>query len=130
MKHFFHVHSYAGNPIACAAALASLEIFERERTLDHVTLVVEAATPHLKRLESHPCVREVRRAGLMIGIDLDEATIGRSDASTPAWRVANSLYERGHFTRPIETTIQLGPPLPLTVDEIARFCSDVYDVLS
>ncbi len=64
MKQFFHGHSYAGNPIACAAAIANLDLFEAERTLDHVAVVAQALLPSIHALASHPLVREVRQAGL------------------------------------------------------------------
>lgn len=120
-RQFFHGHSYAGNPIACAAALASLGLFESERTLDHVARLDAGLDAILAPLQSHRLVLEVRRTGLMIGIELDVARIEAGDAPTPAWRVANELYERGHFTRPIGATIQLVPPLVATQGELEAF---------
>ncbi|MFZ1018518.1 MAG: aminotransferase class III-fold pyridoxal phosphate-dependent enzyme, partial [Candidatus Cybelea sp.] len=67
---FFHGHSYAGNPIACAAALASLDLFEDERTLARAAGIGRAAATRLEALGSHAEVREVRQAGTMIGIEL------------------------------------------------------------
>ena len=118
-KHFFHGHSYAGNPIACAAALANLEIFERERTLDRVTLLSDALRPHLARLAADPDVRDVRGAGLMIGIEIE----GDAQAA------AANLYERGYFTRPIGQTVQLVPPFCSTVGELAGFVNCLQERL-
>jgi adenosylmethionine-8-amino-7-oxononanoate transaminase len=120
-KQFFHGHSYAGNPIACAAALANLQLFETEKTLDHVQLVVQKAQRALAQLAEHDAVRDVRGAGLMIGIELT--------AAGQAWTVANDLYERGHFTRPIGEVIQLVPPLSSTVEEVRRFVSELREAL-
>ena len=111
LKHFFHGHSYAGNPIACAAALANLDLFERERTLERVQLLADALRPHLERLSLHPGVRDVRGAGLMIGIEIE------GDAQ-PA---AAAMYEHGYFTRPIGQTLQLVPPFCSTVEELVGF---------
>lgn len=130
MKHFFHGHSYAGNPIACAAALANLEVFEKETALAHVTDLSAGLQANLAQLRALPLVRETREAGLMIGIDLEEHYLEARDAATPAWRVANELYERGHFTRPIGSVIQLVPPLSSTQDELHRFLGDLFDVLA
>lgn len=121
LKQFFHGHSYAGNPIACAAALASLDLFEVERTLEHVRLVAEAIAPALRALACHPFVREVRQAGLMIGIELNADSGGSSDRISTAWRIANELYDAGYFTRPIGDAIQLVPPLSSTVAELREF---------
>jgi|SRR5579884_705919 len=130
MKHFFHGHSYAGNPIACAAALANLDVFESERTLERAALVIDAVTPALQALAQRAPVREVRAAGLMIGIELAAESIDSGASITPAWRIASELYERGHFTRPIGDVIQLVPPLSCTVEEIRRFTVDLNDLLA
>ncbi len=118
---FFHGHSYAGNPIACAAAIASLKIFESDRTLGHVADLCGSLDALLEPLRAHPLVREVRRAGLMIGVEL---------AGDSAWAVANDLYERGHFTRPIGNVIQLVPPLTSTREELGHFVEDLLAALA
>jgi adenosylmethionine-8-amino-7-oxononanoate aminotransferase len=110
-KQFFHGHSYAGNPIACAAALASLELFERESTLENVARLSTTARVRLEALGAR--VADVRAAGLMIGIELATVADGR--------RVASELYRRGHFTRPIGATVQLVPPLSSRTEEIEDF---------
>ncbi|HTC29373.1 MAG TPA: aminotransferase class III-fold pyridoxal phosphate-dependent enzyme [Candidatus Acidoferrum sp.] len=102
-KQFFHGHSYAGNPIACAAALASLELFALEGTFERAGSIERIAAERLETLRDHPDVRETRQAGTMIGIELHEAQ--------RAWPMADVLYELGHFTRPIGATVQLVPPL-------------------
>ncbi len=117
-KQFFHGHSYAGNPIACAAALASLDLFEREGTLDRANAIARVAGDRIVALRTSPNVREVRQAGTMIGIEL-------ADASR-AWPVANALYDLGYFTRPIGPVVQLVPPLSSTDSEIQGF----FDALS
>jgi adenosylmethionine-8-amino-7-oxononanoate aminotransferase len=128
-RHFLHGHSYAGNPIACAAALASLELFQRERTLEHAALVRDAVSGELQGLARHPAVREVRAAGSMIGIEIEAAAVDAHDAPTPAWRIAGDLYERGHFTRPIGEVIQLVPPLSSTAEELRSFLESLHDAL-
>ena len=121
LVHFFHGHSYAGNPIACAAALASLELFEREGTLAQAAVLAHATERRLDALRGHPLVREVRQAGTMTGIELRSEAIRRDDAATAGWRVANGLYERGQFTRPIGDVVQLVPPLSSTPAQIDAF---------
>ncbi len=109
-RHFFHGHSYAGNPIACAAALASLDLFESEHTLEHATLLAETAARRLDEIAALPQVRETRQAGLMIGVE-----------TASARRVGANLYERGHFTRPIGEVVQFVPPLSSQANEIDAF---------
>lgn len=120
LKQLFHGHSYAGNPIACAAALANLDVFESERTLERAALLAYELQPSLERIARSPQVGEVRAAGLMIGIEID----------APAWEIANGLYERGHFTRPIGQVIQLVPPLSSTLEELQRFLTDLDELLA
>ncbi|HKU66926.1 MAG TPA: aminotransferase class III-fold pyridoxal phosphate-dependent enzyme [Candidatus Baltobacteraceae bacterium] len=129
-KQFFHGHSYAGNPIACAAALANLDLFEKETTLARVTDLAAAIQPQLARLRALGSVRETREAGLMIGVEIDEQRVHRGDAVTPAWRIAGELYERGHFTRPIGDVIQLVPPLSSTQHEVRTFLGDLIELLA
>lgn len=120
-KHFFHGHSYAGNPIACAAALASLDIFAGDDTLAHVGTLAMRVRERLASLLASDAVAATRQVGLMVGLDLDGGRVEARDARTPAWRVADGLYRRGHFTRPIGDTIQLVPPLSSSADEIDAF---------
>jgi adenosylmethionine-8-amino-7-oxononanoate aminotransferase len=120
-RHLLHGHSYAGNPIACAAALASLDLFEREQTLAHVRVLDGALEALLEPLAGHALVREVRRAGLMCAVELRSEAIASHGALSPAWRVAEVLYGRGHFTRPLGDAIQLVPPLATSEHELASF---------
>jgi adenosylmethionine-8-amino-7-oxononanoate aminotransferase len=111
-KQFFHGHSYAGNPIACAAALASLDVFEREATLARIASLVPYLAARLGRLRAHRHVRDARHVGLMAAVELDGVV---------AWDVAGGLYDRGFFTRPIGDAIQFVPPLSTTPAEIDGF---------
>lgn len=128
-RHLYHGHSFAANPIACAAALASLELFEREHTLANAATSAEALKDRLAPLASHRAVREVRRAGLMCAIELETSFLTLDDERSRAWAVADRLYERGHFTRPLGDAIQLVPPLASTIEELASFTSSLHAVL-
>src|SRR5581483_2937688 len=72
----YHGHSYSGNPLCCAAALANLDVFESSEVLDSLPSKVEALAAALKPLADHPHVGDVRQRGLMVGIELvaDRAT--------------------------------------------------------
>ena len=129
MKHFFHGHSYAGNPIACAAALASLELFEREAALENAARLSAGLGAQLAQVLALPAVREVRQAGLMIGIEIDSAQLPQPLGATAAWDIAEQLYERGHFTRPIGEVIQLVPPLSSTPEELRGFLGETIELL-
>jgi len=122
LRHFFHGHSYAANPIACAAALASLDLFESEGTLDHVARLSAHLQGALATLQRDARIAGVRQVGLMAGIELaPDAFPAARRTPTPAWNVADALYERGHFTRPIGNVIQLVPPLCSSTAELESF---------
>ena len=114
---FFHGHTYSGNPLACAAALATLRIFDQERTLERlqpkIALLAELLADDVERL---PAVREVRRCGFMVGIELQgfpvEARIGH--------RVTLEARARGAIIRPLGDTIVLMPPLSIEPAELRR----------
>jgi adenosylmethionine-8-amino-7-oxononanoate aminotransferase len=130
MKQFFHGHSFAGNPIACAAALANLNVFEREGTLERARSLADDLSVRLDALRVHPLVRDVRQAGLMIGIELRAEAIGAGAALSPAWRIADGLYEAGHFTRPIGDVIQLVPPLTSSIHDLHAFVDALEAILA
>jgi adenosylmethionine---8-amino-7-oxononanoate aminotransferase len=114
---FFHGHTYTGNPLACAAALATLRVFDQERTLERlqpkIALLGELLAEQVERL---PCVREVRHRGLMVGIELQgfplEARIGH--------RVTLEARARGAIIRPLGDTVVLMPPLSIEPAELRR----------
>ena len=121
-KQFFHGHSYAGNPIACAAALASLDLFEREATLKNVGRIADTIRVRLGRLAGREPVIQTRQAGAMVGIDVRDAHQGR--------HIASQLYERGHFTRSIGPTVQFVPPLSSIAVDVHAFFDALEDVMS
>ena len=128
-KQLYHGHSYAGNPIACAAALANLEIFERSRSVERAAELAEILQREVAGLKPLPKVRDVRAVGLMCGIELDPQRFDLNDSLTPGWTVTNALFDRGYFTRPIGNVVQLVPPLSSTEAEIVGFCRSLAEVL-
>lgn len=118
---FFHGHTYTGNPLACAAALASLDVFEREDVLARSRRTADRIGELLAReVEPLPHVAEVRRRGLMVGIELvaDRATRAPYE---PALRVGHRVCEdvrrHGVVLRPLGNVVVLMPPLSLSLDE-------------
>jgi adenosylmethionine-8-amino-7-oxononanoate aminotransferase len=122
-KTFFHGHTYTGNPLACAAGLASLEIFERERVLEKLPGKIERLRQRLSDLRS-PNIKEIRQRGLMIGIELQ-----RADGSDYAFedaigaRVCAAIRKRGVILRPLGPVVVLMPPLSITDEEIDHLVS-------
>ena len=119
---FFHGHTYTGNPLACAAALANLALFDREHTLDHVRDLEPTLQRGLAAIAELPHVGDIRRRGLMIGIELvkDRATKSEYDyAARVGHRVICEARERGVAIRPLGNVVVLMPPLAISNDELA-----------
>jgi adenosylmethionine-8-amino-7-oxononanoate aminotransferase len=115
-KTFFHGHTYTGNPLACAAALASLEVFRRERTLVRLQPKIRLLAEMLADVELMPEVREVRRCGLMVGIDLGE----HDPSLRMGHRVTLEARKRGVIVRPLEDVVVLMPPLSISLADLRR----------
>jgi len=111
---FFHGHTYTGNPLACAAALASLDAFEQERTLEHLQPKMELLGEQLDPVAAMPEVAEVRRRGFMVGIDLGE----HDPALRLGHRVTLEARKRGAIIRPLSDVVVLMPPLSISEDEL------------
>src|SRR5690242_11969969 len=113
-KTFFHGHTYTGNPLACAAALANLDVFEQERTLERLAPKIALFEELLGEVAAMPEVAEVRQKGVMVGIDLG----AHDDALRMGHRVTVQARERGAFIRPLGNTVVLMPPLSISEDEL------------
>jgi adenosylmethionine-8-amino-7-oxononanoate aminotransferase len=113
---FFHGHTYTGNPLACAAALASLDAFERERTIERLAPKIELLGELLDGVAAMPGVREVRRCGAMVGIDLGE----HDPALRLGHRVTLEARQRGAIIRPLGDVVVLMPPLSISATELRR----------
>jgi adenosylmethionine-8-amino-7-oxononanoate aminotransferase len=119
-KTFFHGHTYTGNPIACAVALANLDIFRDERTIEALQPKIELLDRRLAEIAEMPGVTEVRSRGVMVGIDLGE----HDPELRLGHRVTREARERGAMIRPLSEVIVLMPPLAISEAEL----TDLLDI--
>ena len=131
---FYHGHTFTGHPLACAAALASLDLFARDRTLERLPGLERTLRGRLGRnLVSHPVVGEIRQKGLMVGIELvaDRST-GRPfpAADQVGALVCAAAREHGIILRPLGDVVVLMPPLSITPPEIDLLVAAVEKALS
>lgn len=124
---FFHGHTYTGNPLACAAAIATLEVFEAENTLAALQPKIELLAALLEdSVAGLPAVREIRRRGFMVGIELVdfplEARMGH--------QVTLAARERGAIVRPLGDVIVLMPPLSIDTDELRRLVAITAEAIA
>jgi adenosylmethionine---8-amino-7-oxononanoate aminotransferase len=117
LKTFFHGHTYTGNPLACAAALATLDVFASERTLERLAPKIELLAALLdEHVAPLATVAEIRRRGFMTGIELTafpiEARMGH--------QVTLAARARGAIVRPLGDVVVLMPPLSISEAELTR----------
>jgi adenosylmethionine-8-amino-7-oxononanoate aminotransferase len=113
---FFHGHTYTGNPLAVAAALANLDVFESERTIERLQPKIALLGERLREIERMPEVAEVRQRGFMVGIDLGE----HDPALRMGHRVTLEARERRALVRPLGDTVVLVPPLSISEEDLNR----------
>lgn len=122
-RSFFHGHSYTGNPLACAAAVANLEIFEIGDVWKRIAAIAELHKRRLAYFSSHPDVLEVRQIGTIAAIELQVEDAGYFST------IKTSLYkfflERGVLLRPLGHVIYVLPPYCISSEDLNL----VYDVI-
>jgi adenosylmethionine-8-amino-7-oxononanoate aminotransferase len=118
-KTFYYGHSYSGNPLGCAAALANLEIFEREKTLETLAPKIQHLARLLEGLRDIPFVHEIRQLGFVAGIE-----VRHPDGTEFPWaertgaKICLAARRHGLLTRPVLDTIVFMPPLCTTDAEL------------
>ncbi|OCA82806.1 adenosylmethionine--8-amino-7-oxononanoate transaminase [Pseudobacillus wudalianchiensis] len=121
MKTFFHGHSYTGNQLGCAAALANLAIFEKENLVEQAARKAEYVKKLLTEINTLPHVGEIRQLGLMCGIEIvkDKATNEPFPAEErTAYRATLRMRELGMLTRPLGNVIVFMPPLASSYEDL------------
>ena len=120
-RQLFHGHSYTGNALGCAAALASLDVFEEEHVLENVRELSVHLAQRLESLRRLPAVGDIRQRGLMVGIELvrDHETKAPFDPGERIGAlVCMAMRKHGVILRPLGDTVVLMPPLSVQRGEI------------
>ena len=129
-KTFFHGHTYTGNPLGCAVAIANLEIFERENTIERLQPRIGELTSRLEEFSRLSHVSDVRQWGYMVGIELVEDK-ERRKSYLPEKRIGHKVIlearKRNVMIRPLGDVIVLMPPLSINDDELTSLIDIVYD---
>lgn len=120
-KTFFHGHSYTGNPLACAAALANLRIFEDDNVLEGLRPKIDAIARRLAQIADFDHVGGVRQVGMMAGIELVKSRSPRQDYAREeraGARVCRRARDLGLITRPLGNVVVFMPMLASTAADI------------
>jgi adenosylmethionine-8-amino-7-oxononanoate aminotransferase len=127
-KTLFHGHTYSGNPLAAAAALASLDLFDEERSLQELLPKITRLGVHLSRLAKHPHVADARQCGFIGAVELtsDKATGEPFPAEDRiGWQICRDILDRGVWLRPLGDVLVVMPPLCVTVEQLDRIMDAV-----
>jgi adenosylmethionine-8-amino-7-oxononanoate aminotransferase len=129
-KTFFHGHSYTGNPLACAAAVANLKVIKEEKVLEKLEAKIQFLSGTLKKYGDLEHVGDIRQLGMMVGIELvvDKTTKEEYPFEDKIGiRVTQEARKRGLIIRPLGNVIVLMPPLSMSQDELSEMLSITYD---
>ncbi|MBF0320717.1 MAG: adenosylmethionine--8-amino-7-oxononanoate transaminase [Nitrospirae bacterium] len=126
LKTFFHGHSYTGNPLGCAAALAVIDLFEKEGTLQQLKPKIEILHEWLKRILRYRHVGDTRGAGLMAAVEI----VKNKETREPypfedkiGWRIVLDVRGKGVFLRPLGDCIVIMPPLAISPENLTAMLS-------
>jgi adenosylmethionine---8-amino-7-oxononanoate aminotransferase len=124
---FFHGHSYTGNPIACAAAAASLEVFETEPVFESIENIARIHVKRLAEIEDHPAVGDVRSVGTVAAVEL------KADDAGYLSRLKPKLYEfflnAGILLRPLGNVVYILPPYVISAEDLNHIHDKIRDSL-
>jgi adenosylmethionine-8-amino-7-oxononanoate aminotransferase len=121
LRGFLHSHSYTGNALACAAALATLEIFEEEPVLENNRKTARIMREAVAGLEDHPHVGEIRQTGMILAMEMVR---DRDSMQGYDWKERRNIQvyqyalEHGVLLRPIGNTVYFMPPYVINEHEI------------
>jgi adenosylmethionine-8-amino-7-oxononanoate aminotransferase len=122
MSAFLHSHSYTGNPLGCRAALATLELFDRDNVIADNRQLAESMRIAAEPLRDHPRVGEIRQTGMILAIEMARDGAGRTPypwQERRGLRVYQHALQRGVLLRPLGNVIYFMPPYIVTPEEIS-----------
>jgi adenosylmethionine-8-amino-7-oxononanoate aminotransferase len=129
-KAFFHGHTYTGNPVACSAGLASLDVFAKDNTLVNMQVKISLLSKLLDPFTDLDHVGDVRQKGFMVGIDIvldRKAKVRYPIEDRVAHRICMEARRHQVVIRNLGDVIVLMPPLSITIDELEHLTKVVYD---
>ena len=130
MTTFYHGHTYTGNALGCAAATASLEVFEKERTLDKLPDKISLIGKYLQEMAQMDFVGDVRQTGMMAAVELVENKAnkqGFEPGRKIGAKVCQMLRRKGIMLRPLGDVIVIMPPLSIELNVLEELLSVVKE---
>jgi adenosylmethionine-8-amino-7-oxononanoate aminotransferase len=131
-KTFYHGHTYTGNALGCAAALASLELLEENKTIESLPPKIELMKNHLAKISELPFVGDVRQCGMMGGIEIVQDKSTRQSFprhKTIGAKLCRVMREEGIMMRPLGDVVVLMPPIAIDLPLLEKLLTVVYDAI-
>lgn len=129
LKTFFHGHSFTANPLACRTAIASLELFEQESTMEKIVQISDEHRKFAEVLEKHSSVENVRQCGTILAFDIYKAGEERNYFHSMRDTIYNHFLNKGILLRPLGNTLYILPPYCITKEELQWLYSEVLEFL-
>ena len=127
---FFHGHTFTGNPLGCAAALANIDLFSKDNVLANLGPKTDLVREHFSRIAELPRVGEARQCGLMGGIELVRDKTTREEypwEEQVGVRVCLAARPRGVLLRPLGNVVVVMPPLSITIEQLERVLTAIHE---
>jgi len=128
-KGLFHCHTYSANPIACAAALAGLELLQSQEIQENIARIITKHQAFGKHIKTHKKVKTIRQKGIIFALDLNIEMERYGDLR---YKLFNFFMENGVFLRPLGETIYIQAPYTITntqLDKIYKVIEDVLEII-
>jgi adenosylmethionine-8-amino-7-oxononanoate aminotransferase len=131
-KTFFHGHTYTGNALGCAAAIASLELFEENKIIESLPAKTDLIADYLKKISALDFIGDVRQCGLMTGIEIVKDK--KTKESFPyekliGAKVCAAMRPKGVMLRPLSDVIVLMPPVAIDLPLLRKLLDIIYDTI-
>jgi adenosylmethionine-8-amino-7-oxononanoate aminotransferase len=131
-KTFYHGHTYTGNALGCAAAIASLELFEENRIIESLPAKIDLIADYLEKISSLDFVGDVRQCGLMAGVEIVKNK--QTKESFPYKKLIGAklcevMRPKGVMLRPLSDVIVLMPPIAIDLKLLKNLLDIVYDTI-
>lgn len=126
-KTFFHGHSFTANPLACSAAIASLELFEQEKSLQKVKWITEQNVQFVHQLKQLNGIKNVRMLGTIVAFEITQGDDEYLNSISTT--ITKRALDKGVYIRPLGNTVYIMPPYCITEDELQKVYAVLLDVI-
>ena len=127
LKTFFHGHSFTANPLACTAALASLDLFEEKNTLHQVEWICAMNKIFANELQSYSNIKNIRCLGTLLAFEIEKGP--DEYLNNISVQVTKFCLDRGVYLRPLGNTVYIMPPYCITEDELEKVQATIIELL-